>query len=168
MNNDLMTIICNIELGTLRDLNPTMIFYGANTCWWTHDPTHLGHTKPVEAEVIASAKMLRMNSSTPDAPLDEYLERARRVHTTGLPCDPRGGVLFQTDDVKGFLDAAIANQEHYGKHRLRAFMAAHHSNCWLGINGQQHWCSPDWQDYNDALDRLDHFTATTGRPLTSF
>jgi hypothetical protein len=30
-----------ITLESLKDLNPKMIYYGAVTCWWTHDPSHL-------------------------------------------------------------------------------------------------------------------------------
>lgn len=152
----MMTIIENLEMGHIRDLKPKTIYYGANTCWWTHDPRHLGSTKSSEGEIITSAKMFRLNSSTPDEPLDEYIERSRRAHSTGLPCDPRGGMLFETDDVKGFLQAAIDNADYYGKHRLRAFMAAHHSNCFSDLGCTRHWCSKDWKDYNDALDRLDY------------
>ena len=31
-----------ITLEQVREAKPEMIFYGALTCWWTHDPAHLG------------------------------------------------------------------------------------------------------------------------------
>lgn len=109
-----------ITIEKVRAAKPKRIYYGANTCWWTHDPQHLGTTT-----------------------------------TSGLPCDPRGGVLFETDDVEGFLKAAEDNAAHYGRHGLRAFVAAHHLNCILSFSGCRPWCSPNWEDYNAALDLFD-------------
>ena len=71
----------------------------------------------------------------------------------GIPCDPRGSPLFQTDDAEGFLQAAEKNPEHYGKHGLRAFMAAHHMNC-MAANYRPS-CYEGWEDYNEMLDRYD-------------
>lgn len=115
-----MEIIERVTLEQVREAKPAMIYYGANTCWWTHDPNHLSRTTGV-----------------------------------GLPCDPRGGVLFETDDIEGFLKAAERNAQHYGRHGLRAFMAAHHLNCILSLSEPRPWCSPDWLEYNEALDALD-------------
>lgn len=73
----------------------------------------------------------------------------------GLPCDPRGSVLMMTDDVEGFLKAAENSSFHYGKHGLRAFMASHHLNCIESLISMRPWCEPTWQEYNNAIDRLD-------------
>lgn len=110
-----------ITLAEIRAAKPDMIFYGATTCWWTHDPAHLGRTA-VEP---------------------------------GLPCDPRGGVLFQTEDVEGFLRGAEENPDHYGRHGLRAFVSAHHLNCQRSEEDARPWCMRTWEEYNDALDILD-------------
>jgi hypothetical protein len=151
-----MWIVEQITFEQVRMAKPEMIFYGANTCWWTHDPRHLSQTPPAsEAEVRSIAETFRLNSDRKDAPLEEFLERARRSSAHRLPCDPRGGMLFQTDDVEGFLNAAVQNATHYGKHELRAFMAAHHQNCILSLDNPRPWCAREWQSYNDALDRLD-------------
>lgn len=144
-----------ITLEQIRAAKPTMIFYGANTCWWTHDPSHLGKTKSSEMEIRRTAEHFRLNSSDKSGPIEPFIERARKAHSLGLPCDPRGGVLFQTDDVEGFLKAAESNATHYGRHGLRAFMAAHHLNCILSFNNCKPWCSPDWDDYNAAIDAYD-------------
>ena len=72
----------------------------------------------------------------------------------GIPCGPRGEVLFETDDVRGFLDMAEAQPEHYGRYGLRAFMAAHHLNCVVSLDDRRSWSAETWDEYNDALDRL--------------
>ena len=92
---------------------PEMIFYGANTCWWTH-----------------RAEDLRQVFPTGGPP--------------GLPCDPLGGMLMQTDDIDGFLSSAQEKVEHYGKHGIDAFLAAHHSSGIGPFRG--------WEKYNEALD----------------
>lgn len=116
-----MEILECITLDAIRQARPEMIYYGAQTCWWTHDPAHLC-THP----------------------------------QSGLPCDPRAGMLFQTDDVEGFLWKAQQNAEAggYGKHGMRAFMAAHHQNCVVSLTDQRSTCGTTWEEYNDALDRL--------------
>lgn len=149
-----MKIIENLSMEAIRALKPKTIYYGANTCWWTHDPADLRETKVDESQLLRTAENFRLNARRPNDPIDEYLERARRTHIHSLPTDPRGGVLFETNDVEAFLKAAEDNSEHYGKHGLRAFMAAHHANCFLNDAGD-HWCDTDWEVYNDALDRLD-------------
>lgn len=111
-------IVEGITLAGVRAAKPDTIFYGAMTCWWTHDPVHLGRT----------------------------------ADGHGLPCDPRGGVLFQTEDVEGFLRSAEENPDHYGRHGLRAFMAAHHLNCLYSEGDPRPWCMATWDEYNEALD----------------
>lgn len=71
---------------------------------------------------------------------------------SGLPCDPRGGMLFETTDVEGFLARAEANPDFYGRHGLRAFMAAHHLNCVVSKEDARSTCFRIWDEYNDILD----------------
>lgn len=119
-----------ITIQQVRDAKPEMIFYGANTCWWTHDPEHLC-----------------------------------KHRTAGLPCDPRGGMLFQTDDVDKFFESALANPEHYGRHGLRAFEAAHHLNMRVGIRDHRSTCFQEWEEYNAAIDE---FLLHTGAALDMY
>jgi hypothetical protein len=106
----------NVTLESLKKLSPKTIYYGATTCWWTHDPSHLG------------------------------------IHPeNGLPCDPRGGVLLQTQFVDNFLDTASQNPNHYGKHGIRTFLAAHHENT-IELLGHP-WCYKTWDEYNALLDK---------------
>lgn len=121
-----MEIVENISMKDVRESGAEKIYYAANTCWWTHDPAHLGV-----------------------------------LEGSGLPCDPRGSLLLETDDVQGFLNAAATNPEYYGRHGLRAFMAAHHQNCQLSLTNPRPWSEPMWDEYNDALDRLDERKKTT-------
>ncbi len=113
----MVKIVEKITLAEVRSAKPGMIFYSATTCWWTHDPAHLGKT----------------------------------AGGHGLPCDPRGGVLFQTEDVEGFLRCAEQGPDHYGKHGLRAFMAAHHLNCLHSEEDPRPWCMRTWDEYNEVL-----------------
>lgn len=149
-----MEIIEKITLEEILDLKPKMIYYAARTCWWTHNPKHLGTLPPSESDIKRFAEMFRFNSSTPEAPLDEFLERARNV-ARGLPCDPRGSVLFQTENVEGFIQTARDKSAHYGKHGIKAFLAAHHLNCVVGLFDLRSTSAATWKEYNDALDRLD-------------
>jgi hypothetical protein len=89
------------------------IYYGAVTCWWTHDPTHL------------------------------------LLLPSGLPADPRGGVLLQADKL-AFLQRARDAADHYGKHGLLALLAAHHSNCVDDNNRPT--CFDNWKAYNRMID----------------
>ncbi|CAA7621097.1 hypothetical protein [Magnetospirillum sp. UT-4] len=73
----------------------------------------------------------------------------------GLPCGPRGEGLM-TAPLREFLAAAKANPAHYGKHGLRAFMAAYHGNCLKeDATGARPWSLQTWVEYNAALDAMD-------------
>lgn len=136
-----------ISIDDVRAAKPKMIFYGANTCWWTHDPNHLRVNgrfgPPPRQDAIGSSIIV------------PYRPERRTVNPGSIPTDPRGGVLFQTDDIEGFLKSAEANVEHYGKHGLRAFIAAHHANSFLSDADPRPWCSDNWDEYNDAIDQYD-------------
>ena len=70
----------------------------------------------------------------------------------GVPCDPRGAVLYEgvlSDFLRSAREADI-KLGHYGKHGLRAFLSAHHLNS--SLDGKP-WSEITWQHYNDAIDR---------------
>lgn len=79
---------------------------------------------------------------------------ASKLEPSGIPCDPRGGVLFQTEEVAEFFDNAEANSGFYGRHGLAAFMAAHHYNSVANLTARLPWCCSGWEEYNLAVDRL--------------
>jgi|SRR5690606_2200160 len=106
-----------ISLAAVKKAEPEIIYFGVNTCWWTHDPRHLC-THP----------------------------------ENGLPCDPRGGMLMQSDKPSDFFRHAEANPNHYGKHGLKAFMAAHHLNCVVSREDARGTCLATWEEYNNLLD----------------
>lgn len=86
-------------------------------------------------------------------------------HTKGgLPCDPRGAMLFETQrgDALKFIQLAIDNPDRYGKHGLRTFMAALHG-CVHAVTILQcgsekclPTCLDTWNDYNRLIDLKDH------------
>jgi len=137
-----------MTLSEVRAARPSTIYYGARTCWWTHDPTHLGRTSgsTIRADgTIVDDRTGKVMGSMPIAS-----GRERKVG--GLPCGPRGEVLYQTDDVEGFLSSAEQNPQHYGRHGLEAFMAAHHLNCAVDATTRRPWSFESWDDYNRILD----------------
>ena len=71
---------------------------------------------------------------------------------SGIPCDPRGGVLMQTDDIEGFLKAAEDNPDYYGRNGLRTFMAAHHMNCRVAMRDFRHTSAETGGEYDAQLD----------------
>ena len=56
-------------------------------------------------------------------------------------------------NARGFIGGAEARPEHYGKHGLAAFMAAHNDNCVVSGQGSRQTCLRTWDEYNDLLDR---------------
>lgn len=112
----------------------TTIWYAVYTCWWTHNEADVR-----EATILGGGG------------------------ESGIPLDPRGSVLMWADgDAKKFLDSAKSNAAHYGKHGLRAFMAAHHRNAFEnssqklgGHETGKPTSAKSWSAYNDAIDRFD-------------
>jgi len=83
----------------------------------------------------------------------EHLYRNR----VGLPCDPRGGMLMQTEDWQKFLATAEQKSDHYGRHGLRAFEAALHGNVLVLSHRTGKWvptCFTGWEQYNLLLDHM--------------
>lgn len=107
---------------------PAMIFYGAQTPWWTHNSEHLHSTGELKMKVGPSK------------------DKMREVTSPGLPCDPRGGMLMQTDKPEEFLEGAkrAAIEGRYGRHGIYCFMEAHHQNMRTPLD--------NWDAYNDRLD----------------
>lgn len=54
-------------------------------------------------------------------------EDLARTRPEGLPCDPRGSVLLETD-AEEFIQRAEEAPDFYGDHGLAAFIAAYHAN----------------------------------------
>ena len=95
--------------------------------------------------------------------------------THGLPCDPRGAVLYQ-GPIKEFIDAAVnGDHNHYGKHGLQAFWSSYHgvvlrqdhtmlaSTVLTGkakfSSDWKPWAFKGWDEYNKVLD--EHFKNQT-------
>jgi len=128
------------DLGYIRLEKPSMIYYASHTCWWTHDPGDLWKLiTRANGKVAQGTQLIAPDDPTPYGVLT-------------IPSDPRGSVLFQTDDVEGFLRAAEEHPTHYGKYGLKALVAAHAKNCVDDVTGRP-WSSPNWEDYNLTLEQ---------------
>ena len=75
----------------------------------------------------------------------------RQKFNSGLPCDPRGGVLRMMA-ARAFIAYAEANPDHYGRHQLDALMAAHNDNCVVSEGDPTKTCLESWGEYNDLLE----------------
>ena len=67
----------------------------------------------------------------------------------GLPADPRGSMLMQAP-IGPFLKSAEANEAHYGKYGLKAFMSAYHGN--LVTDDGRPTSFEGWKKYEELLD----------------
>jgi len=76
------------------------------------------------------------------------------TNDAGLPVDPLGGVLFETENVRKFLLLAENNTKHYGKFGLRTFLAAYHGNCVVKESGLP-TSFPEWRFYEAILEYQD-------------
>ncbi len=115
------------DLVEIRVRKTEMVFYSAKTCWWTTDPDDLccEHGQPMR-----------------ECP-DNY---------TGIPLDPAGAPLLQTDKVESFLQDAENNLHHYGKHGIAAFILAYHGNIVSDDEHELPRCAVKWDRYNELLD----------------
>jgi hypothetical protein len=113
----------------------TVIYYSSRTPWWTHREEDLCKTKPLK----------NVTFTTPGG-------HSWTTDIRELPCDPRGAPLYRTrpGDALSFIEEAEASPDHYGKHGIKAFMAAHAKNC--GIIPGQSWALENWEQYNDLID----------------
>ena len=137
-----MEIIQTVTLEDVRNAKPKTIWYAARTCWWTHLPEHLATKPPTPEDIRRTAEIFRLNSSTPDAPLDDFMERARSA-SRGLPCDPRGSVLpaiierftAYSTRVYGTTNANITSDD--VRHMFKTRFFFHLDSCVEGDSGSE-------------------------------
>lgn len=64
-----------------------------------------------------------------------------------------GDILIETHQVEDYLQEPEKNPDHYGRHGIEAFMAAHHLNCVHSEENPESWAFCAWDEYNDMIDR---------------
>lgn len=74
----------------------------------------------------------------------------------GLPCCPSGSPLLM-QDLETFMDSAIRNHDHYGRHGIEAFMASHNDNCIVSVADPRPTCLRTWDEYNDLIDGIPRY-----------
>lgn len=95
--------------------------------WWTHLESDL-----VDATISGEQYLIRNDPFG--------LEKNKHNFT-----DPLGGKINVNNDPHKFIIKTLLNPKHYGKHRIQAFLKAHHQNC-------DNFFSNKWQGYNDLID----------------
>lgn len=121
--------------------NAKMIYYAARTTWWTHD--------------LADLHFIDHHRHGALHLTDKVIRRVPAGHSAlkYLPSDPRGSVLFQTENVLGFMQNAVDKSFAYGKHGIVAFWAAHAKNVFKrGTN--EMWSAKMWDDVSVVLDMM--------------
>jgi len=104
----------------LVDINKSkhnVIYYSANTIWWTDDPSDLCQATDEHLELMAKMFGQAAVESFKDNP---------------VPLDPFNSPLYQTENVPAFTNPnAITTHDAYGfkvEHRLETFMWSHAKN----------------------------------------
>lgn len=133
----------------IRTGKSLMIFYSQSSYWWTHD--HLDLVEASKKGRIAQARAHGLLKHDPliteerRKQLDSKLKKIRNIE--GIPLDPLGSPLLQTDKPLECLMSVENNPEHFGDHGMDAFLLAHHQNCEGSI-------FREWEPYNRILDEL--------------
>jgi len=126
----------------------TVIYYSAQTLWWTHleEDVKEATLKGKEKQKEDGHKMLA------DDKIPEPQKRMIKSHMQGIddsrvPLDTSGSPLKMVDKPIVWMEEAEKNPNHYGEHKLNAFMKAHHQN----LDG---WCPTSWNQVNKYLDHV--------------
>lgn len=106
------------------------IYLSDKFLWWTH----------LEDDLIQATEMGI-----------EYMKDKTRIESILIgmswhKCDPIGSKVIINKEPGLFIARTLMNPKHYGKHRIQAFMKAHHQNC-------NNFYSNKWQGYNNLIDR---------------
>jgi hypothetical protein len=103
-------------------------------CWWTSFPEDLGNL----AKFKPGKLTIKGQNGQPDT----------KVGFDGLPCCPYCGSVLMQAPLKKFVDAALADPDHYGRFGIDAFLEAHHRNSKA--------CHAGWTEYNNDIWRRFH------------
>ncbi len=132
----------DIENGTCK-----MIYYSSQTLWWCHtefdlkEATVFGkeNTKKRLTKLINDDKVLDSDKRM----MREHLKNIDKSH---IPTDPSGAPLFQLDDPIKWITEAEKKPDHFGEHKLEAFIFTHHQN-------HKGWTPKRWEDVNEYITR---------------
>jgi hypothetical protein len=92
-------------------------------------------------------------------------QRGHALATGAAMRCPVGGQIVMEKDWRGWLEAARENPGYYGKHGLRALLAAHHANVRDSQSGG-FYAARNWGPYNAAIDAmLQEETGLRKRPM---
>lgn len=85
-----------------------------------------------------------------------YLPEYMPYTSSGLPCDPRGCMLFQGNFAE-YWNKVKVDASHFGKHGLRAFIAAFHGNIevFTEDRGWRPTSLTTWDEVNALIDKED-------------
>lgn len=122
----------------------TKIYYSAGTLWWTH----------LDEDLIQATQIGKVNRENfhkemindPNVPQEKKNEAQAlwdlmTSSPAQTPMDPSGCPLYEATKPLDWIDAAVNAPDHFGKHKLDAFIKTHHQNCdrliyrsWKAVN----------------------------------
>ena len=123
-----------------------VIYYSAQTLWWTHSEIDLTEATYTGREYTAKKIRKRISSIKSRTEKRELKEALRMLlEESTMAVDPEGNKVFETSNVKAWMEKAEERKEHFGKNGIEAFIRTHHRNC----NG---WCPTKWEQVNSFID----------------
>lgn len=162
------------ETGTLCYLRGADPYYeskgGERRCWSCSGSPgrfydHCKHPVPginiTPPEIIRAVSLEEVIAATPPmiwvGLLTEWWthrEEDLMQNCDGMACDPMGGIIVPANGLE-FIESALEHPDHFGRHGLAAFEAAHHANCVRSLDESPlvPACMEHWEDYNKGVDR---------------
>lgn len=142
----------------IKDGKSTAIYYSSRTLWWTHLPEDLKEATAIGKQYTdLLLKRMLADPTVSNEKKDEIekyigiMQRSHEMHPEGgVPTDPTGAPLLQINDPALWVNEAINKPDHFGRHKLDAFIASHHRN-----DGEYFF---SWDQINTFLDakKRDH------------
>lgn len=125
-----------------------MIYFSAHNLWWTHLDSDL--QEAMKTGKLAMDERNKRFMESPNVPEAEKKRLQSLIDSISkaehqIPCDPTGSVLYQTDNPMKWVTSAEEKPDHFGTHKLDAFMKSHHQNC-------EHHIYKEWAKYNLVLE----------------
>ncbi|AVR47227.1 hypothetical protein C7S20_19310 [Christiangramia fulva] len=130
----------------IQEGRSTMIFYSAQTLWWTHLESDLEEARELGRKTQErNHKKMMKDSRIPKKDKQRmkamFKEISKHNH---VPLDPSGSVLFEMETPMYWITEAEKKPNHFGVFQLEAFMKTHHQNC-------NNHCFTSWDDVNAQL-----------------
>ncbi len=134
------------------------IYLSSQSLWWTHlesdvqEATRQGFEfkKRVQEKLLNDPNiptedkhiLIKMNADVEAS----YVNNPKLLLNHAFFTDPIAHMIIENNFPERFIAQTIMNPAHFGKHKLKAFMQAHHQNT-------KDFFGNKWKAYNDYIDK---------------